>query len=93
MHFFILGSLEVKSPEKRIQITAPKQRAVLAALLLGANNDVPIDQLIRYVWDGRPPATGPARSAAAPHRPVALPGQGGGGPHQDPARPPDGVGL
>ena len=57
MHFFILGSLEVKSPEKRIQITAPKQRAVLAALLLGANNDVPIDQLIRYVWDGRPPAT------------------------------------
>ncbi|MFC6016162.1 BTAD domain-containing putative transcriptional regulator [Plantactinospora solaniradicis] len=57
MHFFILGSLEVKSPEKRIQITAPKQRAVLAALLLGANSEVPIDQLIRFVWDNRPPAT------------------------------------
>jgi DNA-binding SARP family transcriptional activator len=57
MRFFILGSLEVKSPEKRIQITAPKQRAVLAALLLGANNEVPIDQLIRFVWDGSSPAT------------------------------------
>lgn len=57
MHFFILGSLEVKSPEERIQITAPKQRAVLAALLLGANSEVPIDQLIRFVWDNRPPAT------------------------------------
>ncbi len=57
MHFFILGSLEVKTHDLRIQITAPKQRAVLAALLLGANNEVPIDQLIRYVWDGRPPAT------------------------------------
>jgi DNA-binding SARP family transcriptional activator len=57
MQFFILGSLEVRAPEKRIQITAPKQRAVLAALLLDANNEVPNDQLIRFVWDGRPPAT------------------------------------
>ncbi|GAA4253461.1 AfsR/SARP family transcriptional regulator [Dactylosporangium darangshiense] len=57
MQFFILGSLEVRGTEERIQITAPKQRAVLAALLLGANNEVPIDQLVRYVWDSRPPAT------------------------------------
>jgi DNA-binding SARP family transcriptional activator len=57
MYFFILGSLEVRSSGKRISITAPKQRAVLAALLLGANNEVPIDQLIRFVWDSRPPAT------------------------------------
>jgi DNA-binding SARP family transcriptional activator len=58
MHFFILGSLEVKAPGTRIQITAPKQRAVLAALLLAANSEVPTDQLIRFVWDSRPPATG-----------------------------------
>jgi DNA-binding SARP family transcriptional activator len=57
MHFFILGSLEVGPPQRRIQITAPKQRAVLAALLLGANNEVPLDELMRFVWDGRPPAT------------------------------------
>lgn len=57
MHFFILGSLEVGTTERRIRITAPKQRAVLAALLLGANNEVPLEQLIRFAWDGRPPAT------------------------------------
>ena len=57
MHFFILGSLKVGSPEGRIRITAPKQRAVLAALLLGANNEVPVEQLIRFAWDSRPPAT------------------------------------
>jgi DNA-binding SARP family transcriptional activator len=57
MHFFILGSLEVGSPERRVRITAPKQRAVLAALLLGANNEIPLEQLIRFAWDGRPPAT------------------------------------
>jgi SARP family transcriptional regulator, regulator of embCAB operon len=57
MHFFILGSLEVGSSERRVRITAPKQRAVLAALLLGANNEVPLEQLIRFAWDSRPPAT------------------------------------
>jgi DNA-binding SARP family transcriptional activator len=57
MYFFILGSLEVKSAGKRIPITAPKQRAVLAALLLDANNEVPIDRLTRFVWDGRPPVS------------------------------------
>ncbi|GAA3199936.1 BTAD domain-containing putative transcriptional regulator [Dactylosporangium siamense] len=57
MHFFILGSLEVGSADRRIRITAPKQRAVLAGLLLGANHEVPLDQLIRFAWDGRPPAT------------------------------------
>jgi DNA-binding SARP family transcriptional activator len=57
MQFLILGALEVRGPDARVQITAPKQRAVLAALLLGANNEVPVNHLIRYVWDGRPPAT------------------------------------
>ncbi|WP_170026287.1 AfsR/SARP family transcriptional regulator [Actinomadura oligospora] len=57
MHFFLLGSLKVESSGRRISITAPKQRAVLAALLLNANNEVQIDSLIRYVWDARPPAT------------------------------------
>lgn len=57
MHFLILGSLEVGTPQQRIRITAPKQRAVLAALLLNANREVPLSRLIRFVWDGRPPAT------------------------------------
>src|SRR2546430_15018881 len=37
-------------------IAAPKQRAVLVTLLLDANNDVPVERLIRYVWDNRPPS-------------------------------------
>jgi DNA-binding SARP family transcriptional activator len=57
VRFLILGNLEVRSAEGIIPITAPKQRTVLAALLLGANNEVAIDQLIHFVWDGRPPAT------------------------------------
>jgi DNA-binding SARP family transcriptional activator len=57
MYFFVLGSLELKSSGKRIPITAPKQRGVLAALLLDANNEVPLDQLTRFVWDGDPPVT------------------------------------
>ena len=57
MHFLILGNLKVENLGKRISITAPKQRAVLAALLLQANNEVQIERLIRFVWDGRPPVT------------------------------------
>ncbi|MFI5916517.1 BTAD domain-containing putative transcriptional regulator [Dactylosporangium sp. NPDC051541] len=57
MQFLILGGLEIHGPGQRMQISAPKQRAVLAGLLLCANNEVPFGQLIRYVWDGRPPAT------------------------------------
>ncbi|MBD2895173.1 Transcriptional regulatory protein EmbR [Actinomadura sp. RB99] len=60
MYFFILGSLEVRLSEQRIPVTAPKQRAVLATLLLDANNDVSIDRLTRLVWDGRPPVTAQA---------------------------------
>lgn len=57
LHFAILGSLEIRTADQNIRITAPKQRAVLAALLLNPNHDVTTDQLIRYTWDHRPPAT------------------------------------
>jgi DNA-binding SARP family transcriptional activator len=57
MHFYILGSLDVMRNDQRIRISAPKQRAVLAALLLNANNEVPVDRIARYVWDGHPPVT------------------------------------
>ncbi|MEO3808637.1 AfsR/SARP family transcriptional regulator [Sphaerisporangium sp. B11E5] len=52
----MLGNLEVRFAARRIPVTAPKQRVVLATLLLDANNEVPSDHLIRYIWDGRPPA-------------------------------------
>jgi DNA-binding SARP family transcriptional activator len=56
VHFAILGSLEVRSSEARIAINAPKQRAVLATLLLSVNSEVGVDRLAKYVWDGRPPS-------------------------------------
>jgi DNA-binding SARP family transcriptional activator len=55
LHFFILGALEIRSANGKIPITAPKQRAVLAALLLNANTEVSVDRLADYVWEGRPP--------------------------------------
>ena len=55
MYFAILGGLDIRAAGERILITAPKQRAVLATLLLDANNEVPVDRLTRYVWDGQPP--------------------------------------
>lgn len=56
LRFAILGSLEVNTSSTRISITAPKQRAVLVTLLLDANNEVPVERLTRFVWDGQPPA-------------------------------------
>jgi DNA-binding SARP family transcriptional activator len=57
MNFSILGSLDVRMPAGRIAITAPKQRATLATLLLEINNEVPVDRLTSYIWDGKPPAS------------------------------------
>ncbi|MFD0574862.1 AfsR/SARP family transcriptional regulator [Dactylosporangium darangshiense] len=37
-------------------MTALKQRAVLATLLLDPNREVSVEHLNRYVWDGKPPA-------------------------------------
>jgi DNA-binding SARP family transcriptional activator len=52
----MLGPLQVRFSGSVIPITAPKQRAVLATLLLEANHEVFVDHLTRYVWDGNPPA-------------------------------------
>lgn len=55
MYFHVLGGLEVRASDIRINVKAPKQRAVLTTLLLDVNNEVPVDRLTLYVWDGRPP--------------------------------------
>jgi DNA-binding SARP family transcriptional activator len=55
MQFLILGALEVRDGGRLIHITAPKVRAVLAALLLNVNGFVAVDHLAEYVWDGPAP--------------------------------------
>jgi serine/threonine protein kinase/ABC-type glycerol-3-phosphate transport system substrate-binding protein len=55
MHFKVLGPLHVTGPEGPISLGGPKQRAVLAHLLVRANELVPAESLIDLVWSGEPP--------------------------------------
>lgn len=56
MRFRLLGPLEVQTGQEWTSIGAPKWRAVLARLLLGAGQIVPTDTLIDELWGDDPPA-------------------------------------
>ena len=55
MEFVILGPLEVRDDGRRLALGGPKQRAVLAMLLLDANRPVSRDRLIDGLWGESPP--------------------------------------
>jgi WD40 repeat protein/DNA-binding SARP family transcriptional activator/class 3 adenylate cyclase len=55
MQFRILGSLEVDSGGEPIPLGGPKQRAVLAHLIMRANELVPAETLIDELWGDEPP--------------------------------------
>jgi YVTN family beta-propeller protein len=55
--FRILGPLEVGEGERRLPLGGQRQRALLALLLLHANEVVSRDRLIDEVWGEEPPAT------------------------------------
>src|SRR5215471_16875471 len=55
--FGLLGPLVVRHDEVEVPIAAARQRVVLAALLLRANQVVPIGELAEAVWDEGPPPT------------------------------------
>ena len=58
MEFAILGPLRVGGPDGPIRVGAPKQRALLAMLLLAYREDgVSTSRLIDALWDEDPPAT------------------------------------
>jgi basic membrane lipoprotein Med (substrate-binding protein (PBP1-ABC) superfamily)/DNA-binding SARP family transcriptional activator len=57
MLFRILGPMEVSAGEAVAALGPPKQRALLAVLLLHLGEIVPIDQLIDLLWGERPPRT------------------------------------
>src|SRR5215470_4845478 len=53
--FGILGPLEVRRSGQAVPVGGPRQRAVLALLLLEANRVVSMDRLAEDVWGGHPP--------------------------------------
>ncbi len=55
MQYRILGSLEVADGPRLLDLGGPKQRAVLAALLVEANQVVSLDRLIDELWEDEPP--------------------------------------
>jgi DNA-binding SARP family transcriptional activator/tetratricopeptide (TPR) repeat protein len=60
VEFHLLGPFEVLVNGTAVPINSPKQRVLLASLLLKANFLVRSDELIMHLWEGRPPADGRA---------------------------------
>jgi DNA-binding SARP family transcriptional activator/ABC-type transport system substrate-binding protein/streptogramin lyase len=57
MEFRLLGPLEAQKDGRVIPVGGAKQRALLAILLLHANEVVSRDQLLEELWSERPPGT------------------------------------
>jgi YVTN family beta-propeller protein len=55
--FRLLGRVEARSDGRELALGGPKQRALLAMLLLDANKTVSRDRLIDGLWGERPPPT------------------------------------
>ena len=57
IEFRVLGSLEVVDQDDHLALGGPKQRALLAILLLHRGDPVSPDRLIDEIWAGEPPAS------------------------------------
>ena len=57
MQFAVLGPVEVRRDGRGVALGGPKQRALLAILLLRADEVVSRDRLIEGLWGERPPPT------------------------------------
>ena len=56
--FALLGPLEVVEDRRNVPLRAPKQRALLALLLLRRGEVVSVESIAEQLWGGDPPATG-----------------------------------
>ena len=56
MRLNVLGPLELIAGGRAVPLGPPKQRALLALLLVGAGRLVEVDVLVDRLWSGRPPA-------------------------------------
>ena len=57
--FRLLGALDVRKGDVSLQLGGPKQRALLALLLVDAGRAVSTDRLIDALWGEQPPRTAP----------------------------------
>src|SRR5262245_6142971 len=57
MRFCILGPLEAWEAGRELELGPGRQRALVALLLLHANEVVSTERLVDALWDQRPPAT------------------------------------
>lgn len=57
LEFLVLGPLEAHARGRPLALGGPRQRALLARLLVAVNEMVPADRLVEDVWDGHPPRT------------------------------------
>lgn len=56
VHFGVLGPLEARRCDGLVELGPPKQKAVLAALLISANQVVSLDRLTEMLWGADVPA-------------------------------------
>ena len=56
MHFGLLGPLEVSDDAGPVALGKPRQRAVLARLLLDVNHVVPVERIVSDLWGEAPPS-------------------------------------
>ena len=75
MEFRILGPVQAVCADRDLRLGGPKQRAVLALLLLDAGRTVPAGHLIEALWRGSPPpgAAGTLRSYVSRLRAMLMP--------------------
>jgi DNA-binding SARP family transcriptional activator len=57
MDYRILGPLEVFDGERQLSLGGARQRAVLALLLLHANQTITRDVMVDELWRNEPPPT------------------------------------
>jgi DNA-binding SARP family transcriptional activator len=56
LEFGLLGPLEMSVDSTLVALGTPKQRAVLAMLLMNRNSPVGVERLITALWEGWPPS-------------------------------------
>ena len=55
MDYRVLGPLEVRDRDRVVSLGGPRRRALLAVLIIRANDVVSTDQLADLVWNEDPP--------------------------------------